>query len=212
MRKSNIVQVQELAEGGIKMEQVTQQDNDSEFIYNINYYGRDHICADCGSKFYTKNNTHKKFCCMECKRWNESKKRKEKFILIPKKIREFIPQEKECSHCNTLFIQKVKQQIYCSSKCSREHHKIRYYPDIMLNSFLKLRFEIFKRDNFRCQYCGRNPREDKTKLHIEHIIPKSRGGTNQINNLTTSCAECNYGKRDVLLEEKYMKQEKIENE
>ena len=55
-----------------------------------------------------------------------------------------------------------------------------------------LRFKILERDNFRCAYCGANPQE--TSLHIDHKLPVSDGGTNELDNLITACAECNLGK------------------
>lgn len=56
----------------------------------------------------------------------------------------------------------------------------------------KLRFEIFKRDFFRCQYCGSFP--PNVVLEVDHINPLSKGGENDINNLITSCFSCNRGK------------------
>ena len=56
----------------------------------------------------------------------------------------------------------------------------------------KLRFEIFKRDGFQCQYCGKQPPE--AILEVDHIIPKSKNGSGDIENLTTSCFDCNRGK------------------
>lgn len=58
----------------------------------------------------------------------------------------------------------------------------------------KIRFEVFKRDNFTCQYCG-NKAPDIV-LNVDHIEPVAKGGTNDIMNLITSCFECNSGKRD----------------
>lgn len=56
----------------------------------------------------------------------------------------------------------------------------------------KLRFDILKRDDFRCQYCGAS---HKTKqLEVDHIIPISKGGYSNLDNLTTSCVDCNQGK------------------
>lgn len=55
-----------------------------------------------------------------------------------------------------------------------------------------LRFEVFKRDNFTCQYCGRSAPE--VVLEVDHIVPVSKGGTNDLFNLVTSCKECNRGK------------------
>lgn len=57
-----------------------------------------------------------------------------------------------------------------------------------------VRFEVFKRDSFKCQYCGRSAPE--VVLEIEHIEPHSKGGSDDILNLLTSCRECNSGKGD----------------
>ncbi len=58
----------------------------------------------------------------------------------------------------------------------------------------KIRFEIFKRDKFTCQYCGKKAPE--VVLNVDHIDPVAKGGTNEILNLTTSCFSCNSGKSD----------------
>lgn len=59
------------------------------------------------------------------------------------------------------------------------------------------RFEVFKRDAFKCQYCGRSAPD--VILEVDHIVPVSAGGTNELLNLITSCRDCNRGKRDRLL-------------
>jgi len=56
-----------------------------------------------------------------------------------------------------------------------------------------LRYDILKRDKFRCQICGRSA-EDGVKLHVDHIIPISKGGLTEWNNLRTLCQDCNLGK------------------
>jgi len=61
----------------------------------------------------------------------------------------------------------------------------------------KLRFEVFKRDNFTCRYCGRKTPE--VILEVDHVIPVSKGGTDDFENLVTSCFECNRGKGGSLL-------------
>lgn len=61
----------------------------------------------------------------------------------------------------------------------------------------KLRFEVFKRDNFKCQYCGKCAPD--VVLHVDHIDPVSKGGKNEIMNLITACEDCNGGKSDRLL-------------
>ena len=63
-----------------------------------------------------------------------------------------------------------------------------------------VRFEIFKRDGFTCQYCGRRPPD--VVLELDHIHPVSKGGDNDPMNLVTSCADCNRGKSDKILKER----------
>lgn len=58
----------------------------------------------------------------------------------------------------------------------------------------KLRFEVFKRDSFTCQYCGRKAPD--VLLHVDHIEPVAKGGTDDLLNLITSCVDCNLGKSD----------------
>jgi len=58
----------------------------------------------------------------------------------------------------------------------------------------KVRFEVFKRDSFQCQYCGKSAPE--VILHCDHIKPVSKGGDNSILNLVTACFDCNSGKSD----------------
>jgi len=56
----------------------------------------------------------------------------------------------------------------------------------------RVRFEVFKRDGFACQYCGATP--PNAVLHVDHIHPVSAGGGNAQDNLTTACLACNLGK------------------
>lgn len=62
----------------------------------------------------------------------------------------------------------------------------------------RTRFEVFKRDGFKCQYCGATP--PSATLHVDHIVPVASGGQNDMDNLITSCADCNLGKGAVDLD------------
>lgn len=61
----------------------------------------------------------------------------------------------------------------------------------------KTRFEVFKRDKFTCQYCGRMAPD--VILEVDHLNPVAKGGDNDILNLITSCRDCNRGKGKNLL-------------
>lgn len=57
----------------------------------------------------------------------------------------------------------------------------------------KLRYQVLKRDHYRCVICGRGA-EDGVKLHVDHIMPVARGGKTVMSNLRTLCQDCNLGK------------------
>lgn len=73
----------------------------------------------------------------------------------------------------------------------------------------KKRFEILKRDWFRCQYCGRNWKD--VTLEVDHVLPKSRGGTDDSSNLITCCRECNMGKWKTRLDDSELWKSKMED-
>lgn len=65
---------------------------------------------------------------------------------------------------------------------------------------LRMRFLVMKRDNFKCCMCGRSPATTVgLELHIDHIVPWSKGGETVIDNLQTLCSDCNLGKSDIEL-------------
>ena len=60
---------------------------------------------------------------------------------------------------------------------------------------LGLRYKVLSRDRFKCVKCGNSPSTDvNCKLHIDHIIPFSKGGLTTFENLQTLCNNCNLGK------------------
>ena len=61
----------------------------------------------------------------------------------------------------------------------------------------RLRFEVFKRDHFTCQYCGSQPPD--VVLVVDHITPVCMGGETSMENLVTACEACNQGKAGKLL-------------
>lgn len=83
-------------------------------------------------------------------------------------------------------------------KCLRSAEDNFAFPSVIrLRSYIRLPFakivlsrrNVMRRDNFTCQYCSK-----KTKLTIDHVIPKSRGGADSWENLTTACEKCNVKK------------------
>lgn len=63
---------------------------------------------------------------------------------------------------------------------------------------LRLRFNVLKRDNFTCVQCGASPAKNPDiELHIDHVIPWSKGGETVEENLQTLCSKCNLGKSNL---------------
>lgn len=121
---------------------------------------------------------------------------------------------KNCAYCSKPFqlTSRSPNKKFCNQKCGKQFFKERYEKNkfgnpLSKDSYLRLRFEIFKRDNFTCQYCGRNVKSDNIKLNTDHIIPRSKGGKDTAENIVTCCEECNLGKADILLTENKLRKE-----
>jgi 5-methylcytosine-specific restriction endonuclease McrA len=72
-------------------------------------------------------------------------------------------------------------------RLTRYVHVPRRFRRQVTNTFL------FARDDYQCQYCGRRANELKPResLTRDHLIPMSRGGTNEWSNVVTACSACN---------------------
>lgn len=63
---------------------------------------------------------------------------------------------------------------------------------------LRLRFKVLQRDSFTCKQCGASPAKDPSiELHLDHIVPWSKGGETSYENLQTLCSKCNLGKSNL---------------
>lgn len=82
--------------------------------------------------------------------------------------------------------EKIYEKIKKKNSFAYEQRKL------MTNS---LRYDVLKRDGFKCTLCGRTASDDIT-LEVDHIIPVSKGGLTELDNLRTLCYDCNRGKRD----------------
>lgn len=74
----------------------------------------------------------------------------------------------------------------------------------------KKRFKVLERDGFRCQYCWKNGRD--VSLEVDHVIPKSKWGTDELTNLITCCRECNIWKwNEIVWDTKWIIRMKIKD-
>lgn len=69
---------------------------------------------------------------------------------------------------------------------------------IRKNLTTRQRFAVLKRCGFACAYCGSRP--PLVVLHVDHVVPVSKGGTNAPENLVAACELCNQGKSNLPLD------------
>jgi len=92
-------------------------------------------------------------------------------------------------------IHTINRQLPRPSVIRLEHMIHRPRPRVKLT-----RREVFRRDNYTCQYCGRHD----TSLTLDHILPKSLGGQHIWTNVVAACPGCNHRKGGRKLEEVHM--------
>lgn len=100
-----------------------------------------------------------------------------------------------CGYCEGPMIGQHPAARYCSPRCQAEGRAARTNSRRNNGVGAGLRFQVLRRDDFACVYCGACP-SDGVKLHVDHVTPRAAGGKDIIGNLVTSCAECNLGKND----------------
>lgn len=73
-------------------------------------------------------------------------------------------------------------------------------PRLKEDEWWPLRWKILVRDQFVCRYCGVSG-EESVKWCVDHVVPLSRGGSNEPENLVACCFPCNSSKSDRLVSE-----------
>src|SRR5690606_38171512 len=86
------------------------------------------------------------------------------------------------------FLIKVKKGIY------------KYDPNFVIKKEIEdftpeLKEQILKRDGYKCIICGRSSKEGY-ELHVDHILPKDKGGKATLENGQTLCSICNFRKKN----------------
>lgn len=91
---------------------------------------------------------------------------------------QYSPQEKRIKQ----FEREKRQEEYQKSveQAAKEHYNFVYYQS-------EIRAKIFERDNHSCQLCGKF---GTSKLHIHHILKRTEGGGDTLDNLLTVCQSC----------------------
>lgn len=92
------------------------------------------------------------------------------------------------------WVRQIQGKIIFDSVQKRDFVKaLNFCRSFWSNGTWRMRFEVFKRDGFKCVFCGRSAK-DGVKLEVDHILPRSLGGNNHMDNYQTLCRDCNLGK------------------
>jgi hypothetical protein len=106
-----------------------------------------------------------------------------------KALQSFIREINFTNGAHDIKTQKVKKDI--------KNEKLKLPSEERRDIPIGIRFNVLKRDNYKCKICGRSPATDfNVKLHVDHIIAFAKGGRTIIDNLQTLCQDCNIGKSD----------------
>ncbi len=112
-----------------------------------------------------------------------------------------------CLRCHADLTGMPAQAIYCSNRCSDGANKARRRAagEVRKPIGRKVRHAVFVRDGWKCQICGVEvnlkalyPAPDSAT--IDHIVPLVKGGTDELGNLQTAHARCNFLKHDADME------------
>lgn len=86
---------------------------------------------------------------------------------------------------------------------------LQFYDKLPRHEVSFSRKNIFERDKYSCQYCGKKPKDKRSALkwmeenvlNLDHVVPRSRGGKTTWTNIVSACYICNTKKGDKLLKE-----------
>ena len=103
-----------------------------------------------------------------------------------------MPKKRLCDACKKEYTYTRASSKYCSPSCRYDNHLVNSKRFTIPQD---LRFTILERDEFRCRYCGAEPVH--RQLRVDHVVSlKEGGGLTDMDNLVTTCFECNAGKAD----------------
>ncbi len=152
-------------------------------------------CEHCGETYsgIARSMARRKFCSRQCN--NDAVHLREREARLANNLKA----NKRCLHCGSVVPATMRSDAaYCSRRCTHAAHGAtkKARMKIMVDDAVKRipRAYIIERDNSRCHMCRKKCKP--SEIHLDHVIPLSKGGTHTLENLRVSCAPCNLSKGD----------------
>lgn len=148
-------------------------------------------CDHCGSSMVVttrRASEPRVFCSRQCK--EEARRVADKAARVASKS------ARSCLHCGgTIGPERRVDAAYCSERCNQAAHNAVRKASWKVGERQESvsRAYIVARDNGTCHLCGKKCRPDE--IHLDHLVPLSRGGDHSAANLRVACAACNLSKR-----------------
>lgn len=149
--------------------------------------GKPATCKVCGTVFEPDTPTHA-YCSRSC--FDEGRRRRYRATYRAKNP---IPEGRVCPHCGDP-VNRQRDAVYCSDRCMYAARNATRKASWKVGGRQERvsRAYIVARDKSRCHLCGKACRDEE--IHLDHLIPLSRGGTHAPENLRVACAKCNLEK------------------
>ena len=152
-------------------------------------------CATCGNRFPMRSSNHAS-CSQRCmyRAWEQRQG--------VKTTAQWAATPRVCRHCNTAYSSPHATQTYCSEVCRERARKARGVP--LFHGWISPaeRRAIYQRDNYTCWLCGgqvdmsADQQRDDWAASLDHVLPRSKGGTHDADNLKTAHRWCNAVRSD----------------
>lgn len=156
-------------------------------------------CVHCNAG-YKPLSTNQRFCTPRCtSHWHHEERIRNKGGSLASEI---LAEVRNCAHCDQPYNHASKQRVHCSDLCRDEAKAARGVG--LFHGWIasSKRMSIYERDDHKCWLCSgsvdmkADPQRDDWAPSLDHVLPRSKGGTHDPSNLRTAHRWCNSVRSD----------------